>query len=146
MAHWDSAQGQAKMAKKTPKLPYLWRSIQKSSNPRRKIVFSILTPRLSLIRGGFEQLSSSSGWRFMAKKWRANILACAVVKGTPCKTFIKNKLCKVSRWRARDRDRNPSRPRRDLKHSRPRPWLRKMGLETRLETETKTKSRDSITG
>jgi len=28
--------------------------------------------------------------------------------------FIKNNLCKVSRRRARDRDRNPSRPRRDL--------------------------------
>ena len=35
-----------------------------------------------------------------------------------------------------------SRPRRDLRHSRPR--LEKTGLETRLETETK--SRDSITG
>jgi len=27
--------------------------------------------------------------------------------------FIENNLCKVSRRRARDRDRNPSRPRRD---------------------------------
>jgi len=46
--------------------------------------------------------------------------------------FIKNNLCKVSRRRARDRDRNP-----------PRPRLQKTGIETRLETETK--SRDSIT-
>jgi len=29
--------------------------------------------------------------------------------------FIKNNLCKVSGRRARDRDRNPSRPRRDLR-------------------------------
>jgi len=61
--------------------------------------------------------------------------------------FIKNNLCKVSRRRARDRDRDPSRPRprprRDLRPSRPRPRLQKTGLETRLETETK--SRDSIT-
>ena len=55
--------------------------------------------------------------------------------------FIKNNLCKVPRRRARDRDRNPSRPRRDLRPSRPR--LQKTGLETRLETETK--SRDSTT-
>jgi len=34
--------------------------------------------------------------------------------------------------RARDWDRNPSRPRRDLRLSRPR--LQKKGLETRLET------------
>jgi len=39
-------------------------------------------------------------------------------------------------------DTKSSRPRRDLKPSRPR--LQKTGLETRLETETK--SRDSITG
>jgi len=54
---------------------------------------------------------------------------------------------KVSRPRTRDRDRNRSRlrPRRDLRRSRPRPRprLKKTGLETRLETETK--SRDSIT-
>jgi len=51
--------------------------------------------------------------------------------------FIKNNLCKVSRRRARDRDRNPSKPRRDLRPSRPR--LQKTGLAT------ETKSRDSIT-
>jgi len=46
--------------------------------------------------------------------------------------FIKNNLCKVSRRRARDQDRNPSRPRRDLRPSRPtpRPRLQKTGLET----------------
>jgi len=59
--------------------------------------------------------------------------------------FIKNNLCKVSRRRARDGDRNPSkpRPRRDLRPSTPRPRLKKTGLDKRLET--KTKSRDSIT-
>jgi len=51
--------------------------------------------------------------------------------------FTKNNLCKVSRQRARDRDRNPSRPRRDLRPSRPK--LQKTDLET------ETKSRDSIT-
>jgi len=39
MAHWDSAQGQAKMAKITEKHPYLWHSSQKTSNPKRKTFF-----------------------------------------------------------------------------------------------------------
>jgi len=47
MAHWDGAQGQAKMAKITQKHPYLWRSPQKSSNPKRKKFSSILTTRLA---------------------------------------------------------------------------------------------------
>jgi len=57
--------------------------------------------------------------------------------------FVKNSPCKISRWRARDRDRNHSRPRliQDLRPSRAR--LQKTDLETSLETETK--SRDSIT-
>jgi len=48
----------------------------------------------------------------------------------------KNNSCKVSRPRARDRDRNPSRPRRDLRPSRPRPRP--------ILEKTETKSRDSI--
>ena len=56
MAHWDGAQGQAKMAKKTQKHPYFWRSPQKNSNPKRKIFFSILTTRLA---GSVEGLNSS---------------------------------------------------------------------------------------
>jgi len=47
MAHWDRAQGQAKMAKITQKHPYLWHSPQKRSNPKRKIFVSILTTRLA---------------------------------------------------------------------------------------------------
>jgi len=61
---------------------------------------------------------------------------------------LKKNLSKVSSRRSWDRDRNPSRPRRDLRPSRlrprPRQRLQKTGVETRLETETK--SRDSITG
>jgi len=63
-----------------------------------------------------------------------------ILRSSFSQNFIKNSLCKVSRLRALDRDRNPSRQRRDLRPSRPR--LRKTGLET----ETETKSRDSITG
>jgi len=48
--------------------------------------------------------------------------------------FIKYNSCKVSRLRARDR--NPLRPRQDLRHSRPR--LEKTGLEKRFQTETKS--------
>ena len=47
MAQWDAAQGQAKMAKTMQKHPYLWRSPQKSSNPKRKKFFSIFTARLA---------------------------------------------------------------------------------------------------
>jgi len=39
MAHWDGAQGQAKMAKITQKHPYLRRSPQKISNIKRKNFF-----------------------------------------------------------------------------------------------------------
>ena len=52
--------------------------------------------------------------------------------------FIKNNLCKVSRRRAQDRDRNPSRPRRDLRDrdfkkrvSRPRPSLETLSMINR---------------
>jgi len=48
---------------------------------------------------------------------------------------MKNNLCKVSRRRARDRDRKPSRRRRDLRD--------RDSKKTGLETENK--SRDSIT-
>jgi len=41
MAHWDSAQSQAKMDKITQKHPYLWRSPQKTWNPKQKIFFSM---------------------------------------------------------------------------------------------------------
>ena len=65
------------------------------------------------------------------------LLSKSILRSCFLQDFIKNNTCKVSRARARDQDRNPSRPKRDLRHSRPR--LEK----TRLETETK--SRDSIT-
>jgi len=79
MAHWDSAQGQAKTAKITQKKPYLWCSPQKTSNPKWKQCFFDFDSKTCWIRWGFEQLSS--GWRFMAKKGGANMLARAVVKG-----------------------------------------------------------------
>ena len=39
MAHWDSAQGQAKMAKITQKHPYLWRSSRKPQTQNEKCFF-----------------------------------------------------------------------------------------------------------
>ena len=50
--------------------------------------------------------------------------------------FIKNNLCKVSRRRARDRDRNPSRPRQDLRDrdSKKRVSRRVSGPRPSLET------------
>jgi len=49
MAHWDGAQGQAKMAKITQKHPYLWRSprkaqIQKEKNFLRYWLQDLLNP------------------------------------------------------------------------------------------------------
>jgi len=62
MAHWDGAQGQPKLAKITQKHPYLWRSPQKSSNPKRKIFFSILTIRLAeSVEGLNSSLAQSPG-------------------------------------------------------------------------------------
>jgi len=62
MAHWDGAQGQAKMDKITQKHPYLWRSTQKSSNSKRKNFFSILTTRLAeSVEGLNSSLAQSPG-------------------------------------------------------------------------------------
>ena len=47
MAHWDSTQGEAKMAKITQKYPYLWRSPQKTSKPKQKTFFFMSTRRLA---------------------------------------------------------------------------------------------------
>jgi len=84
MAHWDSAQGQEKTAKITQKHPYLWRSPRKPQTQNEKRFFFNVNYKTCWIRKGFEQLSSSSGWRFMAKKGCANMLARAVVKGLVC--------------------------------------------------------------
>ena len=62
MAHWDGAQGKAKMAKITQKRPYLWRSPQKSSNTKQNIFFSILTKRLGeSLEGLNSSLAQSPG-------------------------------------------------------------------------------------
>ena len=81
MAHWDGTQDQAKMAKITQNYPYLWRSPQKSSNPKQKIFFFDFDYKTCCIRRGFEQLSSSSGWQVMAKRVPAPILAILERKG-----------------------------------------------------------------
>jgi len=52
-----------------------------NAKPKTKKFFFDVNRKTCWIHRGFEQLSSSSGWLFMAKKWRANMLACAVVKG-----------------------------------------------------------------
>ena len=63
MAHWDSAQGQAKMAKITQKHPYLWRCPQKTSNPKQKIFLFILTPRLAeSVEGLNSSLAAGDLW------------------------------------------------------------------------------------
>jgi len=46
MAHWDGAQGQAKMAKTTQKHPTCDTPPRKAQTKNEKIFFSILTTRL----------------------------------------------------------------------------------------------------
>jgi len=71
--------GPNKDGQNNTKTPLLLMFPQKSSNPKRKTFFFDLNKKTCWIRRGFEQLSSSSGWRFMAKKcapicWRARSL------------------------------------------------------------------------
>jgi len=76
MAHWGSAQGQAKMVKITQKHPYLWRSPQKSSNPKQKLFFHF-DFKTCWIRRGFEQLSGSITWRVIGLQSSARKVAHA---------------------------------------------------------------------
>jgi len=84
MAHWDGAQGQAKMAKITQKHPYLWRSPQKSSNPKRKILFFDFDYKTCWIRRGFEQLSCSIAWRDIGLQSSARKVVHVGLKGLKC--------------------------------------------------------------
>ena len=74
MAHWDGAQGQAKMAKITQKHPYLWRSPRKAQT-QNKIFVSILTTRLAeSVEDLNSSLAQSPGelWdcKALQQKWR----------------------------------------------------------------------------
>ena len=79
----------------------------------------------------------SSFWHFFDMYWLFLTCKYNKQKYLNYRNFNKPFLCNIQ-----SRDLKLSRPRRDLKPSRLR--LAKMGLETSLETETK--SRDSITG
>ena len=81
MTHWDGAQGQAKMAKITQNTPTCDVPPRESQTQNEKIFFFDFDYKICWSRRGYEQLSSSSGWRIMAKKGPANILAREVVKG-----------------------------------------------------------------
>ena len=79
MTHWDSAQGQAKMAKITQKRPYLCRSPQKTSNPKRKIFFLMSTRRLAESVEGLNSSLALAAGDLWPKKgapicWRARSL------------------------------------------------------------------------
>jgi len=61
MTYWDSAQ--AKMAKIQQKHPYLRRSTQKTSNPKRKTLFSMSTRRLvESVEGLNSSLAAGDFW------------------------------------------------------------------------------------
>ena len=81
MAHWNGAQGQAKMAKITQNTPACDVPPRKAQTKNKNFFFEF-DSKTFCIPGGFEQLSSSSGWRFMAKKVPAPILAISGRKGS----------------------------------------------------------------
>jgi len=61
--------------------------------PKTKNFFFDFDYKTCWIRRGFEQLSSSSGWRFMAKKVRADIWSRMVIKGCQCKLLLCYQKC-----------------------------------------------------
>jgi len=73
MAHWDGAQGQAKMAKITQKHPYLWWSPQKSSNPKQKNFFFNFDYKTCWIR--------RQAWQVVGLQSSARKVAHAGLKG-----------------------------------------------------------------
>jgi len=81
MAHWDGIQGQAKMAKMVQKHPYLWRSPQKSSNPKWKKFFFDFDYKTCWIHRGFEQLPSSIAWQVIGLQSSARKVAHTGLKG-----------------------------------------------------------------
>ena len=80
MAHWDGAQGQAKMAKITQKHPYLWRSPRKAQTQHEKFFFPF-DYKTCWIRREFEQLSSSIAWRVIRLQNSAKKVAHPGLKG-----------------------------------------------------------------
>jgi len=63
MAHFDSAQGQAKMDKITQKHPYLRRSPQETWKAKRKMLFSMSTKRLAeSVEGLNSSLAAGDLW------------------------------------------------------------------------------------
>ena len=80
MDHWIGAQGQVKSAKKTQNISNYDVTHRESQTQIKKAFFN-RNWKTFRIRRGFEQLSSSSGWRVMAKNVSAVIVAGAGVKG-----------------------------------------------------------------
>jgi len=72
--------GPVKVGQKT-KTPPICEPLPGKSLTQIKKYFFNRTKKTCRIRRGFEQLSSYSDWRVIAKKPRANLLALAVVKG-----------------------------------------------------------------
>jgi len=84
------------MAKITQKHPYLWRFPQKSSNPKRKILYFDFDYKTCWIRRGFEQLSSSIAWQVIGLQSSARKVAHAGLKG------LKTPRCvPTERWSSR---------------------------------------------
>jgi len=72
MGQWVGAQGQVKVSRKCKNTP-TYDVPPSERQTKNKIFFFDVNKKNCWIRKGFEQLSSSSGWWFMAKKGQANI-------------------------------------------------------------------------
>jgi len=74
LAHWIGVEGQSKLVK-NPKTPPLCELLPGEPQPQIKKCFFNRTKKTCRIRRGFEQLSSYSGWRVVAKKVPATTVA-----------------------------------------------------------------------
>ena len=72
MGQWVRAQGQVKVVAKIWKHALIVTSPPENAKLKTKNVFFDLNKKTCWIRKGFEQLSSSGGWQFLAKKGPAN--------------------------------------------------------------------------
>jgi len=82
--------GLGKDGQNNTKTPLLVTFSPENLKPKMKKFFFDFDSKTCWIHRGFEQLSSSSDWRFMAKNGGANVLGRAVVKGLNIYCFLRN--------------------------------------------------------
>jgi len=79
----DWRPGPVKFGQKNENTPTLRARPRRTLHQNQQMSVFNRTKMTCCIRRGFEQLSSYTGWRVITKNTRANLLARAVVKGSP---------------------------------------------------------------